>query len=71
MHAVRSLTEASLWEEAPPVPADTRIIVQGCDEATEVTMHLTAAELSAIKRLAAAVTKASTDDCHPRIEVVA
>lgn len=53
------------------MPADTRIIVQGCDEATEVTMHLTAAELSAIKRLAAAVTKASTDDCHPRIEVVA
>lgn len=53
------------------MPITTRIIVQGCDEATEVTLPLTADELTFLERLADAVANASTSDCHPRIEVLA
>lgn len=48
----------------------TRVVVQGCDEATEVNLALTADELGVVDRLAAAVNAASESDCHPRIEVV-
>lgn len=51
------------------VPTDTRIIVQGCDEATVVILSLTAAERGVINRLAAAVSLASSSACHPKIEV--
>ena len=56
------------------MPSDTsslvRVVVQGCDEATEVNIALTADELTTVERLAAAVSLASESDCHPRIEVV-
>lgn len=56
------------------MPTDTstlvRIVVQGCDEATEVNIALTAGELRAIDRLAEAINTASESDCHPRIEVI-
>ena len=48
----------------------TRIVVQGCDEATEVNLALTDTERAVIDKLAAAVTLASASDCHPRIEVI-
>lgn len=53
------------------VPTEFRIVLQGCDDATEVTLALTADELAVVQRLASAVATASESDCQPKIEVVA
>lgn len=53
------------------MPTDTRIFIQGCEEATEVSLSLTADELATVERLAAASKAASPDRCHPVIEVQA
>lgn len=46
-----------------------RVVVSGCDDTTVLDIELTDAEFAAVKRVADAVTAASTYGCEPRMYV--